>query len=186
MEDKAIIELYFQRDEAAIRETDRAHGAVCRRVALNILGIREEAEECVSDAYLAAWERIPPLVPRSLRAFLCRVTRDLSINRWRRNRAKKRYDGMETLLSELDDCVPAPEIVERTVEAAELAELISGWLDAQSPDDRALFLRRYWYGDAVHVLAEECGCTANRMAQRFFKLRKSLRAALEAEGVFIE
>ena len=181
MEDKAIIGLYFARDESAIRETDLKYGAFCRRVARNVLALREDAEECVNDTYHTAWNRMPPTLPASLKAFLGRITRGLAIDRYRANRAQKRYDGMELLLSELDDCVPAEMNVERQVEEAEIAESIQNWLDSLNPDDRALFVRRYWYGDAVKELAELCGLTPNQMAQRLRKLRLELRAALGEE-----
>lgn len=183
MDDELIIELYFQRDEVAITETDRKYGAFCNRIAMNILSLREDAEECVNDTWHAAWRQMPPVCPNSLRAFLGRITRNLSVSRFRRDRAQKRYSGMKQMLSELDDCVPSPDAVEHIIEAEQLSELISDWLDALSADDCALFVRRYWHGDAVNALAKECGVTQNQMAQRMFRLRKSLKAALEAEGV---
>ena len=111
MDDKQIIELYFKRDECAIRETQSKYGAFCNRIAMNILSIREDAEECVNDTYYSVWKQIPPTVPESFRAFLGRITRNLSISRFRSMRAKKRYSGMEVMLSELNDCVPSAETV---------------------------------------------------------------------------
>lgn len=108
MEDREIVALYHARDEGAISETAAKYGAFCLRIALNLLGIREDADECVNDTWLAAWRRMPPELPASLRAFLGRITRNLSISRYRQTRARKRYAGMEALLSELDDCVPSP------------------------------------------------------------------------------
>lgn len=183
MDDPQIIALYFQRNETAIRETDRKYGPFCRRMAENILTLREDAEECVNDTYHTAWNTIPPEEPRSLRAFLGRIVRNLSISRWRAGRAQKRYGGMEVLLSELDDCVPAGNLVEEALDRQALAGSISAWLDGLPAQERRLFLRRYWYGDAVNALAAEAGCTANQMAQRMLRLRKSLKSALEAEGV---
>ena len=183
MDDKEIVELYFSRDESAVAETDRKYGAFCRRIAVNILSISEDAEECVNDTYYTAWNKMPPELPLSLRAFLGRITRNLSISRFRANRAMKRFSGMEIMLSELDDCVPSSESVERAVDNKRLSEIISCWLESLPVDDRVLFVRRYWYGDAVNALAKECGCTPNQMAQRMLKLRKSLKGALEAEGV---
>ena len=185
MDDQNIIELFFRRDEAAISATDKAYGPLCRRIAMNILSIREDAEECVNDTYHTAWNRIPPTRPQSLKAFLGRIARDLSISRWRRDHARKRYNGIETLLSELDECVPSAVDVERSVEAAELTERIAAWLGTLDAPDRALFLRRYWYGDAVNALARERGETENRTAQRLLRLRRRLRETLEAEGVYI-
>ena len=185
MDDGEIIKLYFRRDEAAIRETETKYGAACRGVAMNILGLRQDAEECVNDTWHAAWKRIPPVIPASLRAFLGKITRDLAISRYRANRAKKRFDGAQALLSELEECVPAGESAEAAVERGELAEIISRWLCSLPGDDRALFVRRYWYGDRVKELAKACGSTPNQMARRMRKLREGLQKALEAEGVVL-
>lgn len=183
MDDKQIIEMYFARDEQAIRETENQYGKFCLRIAMNILNIREDAEECVNDTYYSVWKQIPPTVPESFRAFLGRITRNLSISRFRALRAKKRYSGMEIMLSELEDCVPSSVSVEQSVEAAQLSEYISDWLDSLSDEDCALFVHRYWLGDEVQFLATKCGITAPQMAQRMYKLRKSLKAALDEKGV---
>ena len=183
MDDHQIIALYQRRDEQAIAESERKYGPRCRRVAMNILSVREDAEECVNDTWHAAWTRIPPDFPQSLGAFLGRITRNLCISRFRANRAKKRYAGMEILLSELDDCVPSSDDVERMADRRRLSDLISTWLDSLPGEDRTLFVRRYWYGDEVRALAEEFGRTPNQMAQRMLKLRRGLKAFLDSEGV---
>ncbi len=182
MEDAKIIDLYWQRDEAAIAETDRKYGAFCYSVSRNILSRREDAEECVNDAYCKAWDSMPPQRPERLRAWLGKVVRNLSLNLWNKNHAQKRHSGMEQLLSELEDCVPAPETVEGQLEGRELTEFLNGWLAALSAEDRALFLRRYWNGDQVKALARERGVTQGNLSQRLYRLRCSLRAALEKEG----
>lgn len=185
MDDSKIIELYYQRDQQAISETDSKYGPFCRAVAMNILSIREDAEECVNDTWHAAWNRMPPDLPQSLKAFLGRITRNLSISRFRANHAQKRYDGMEILLSELDDCVPDARGVEDAVDVNRLSELISRWLDGLSIGDCTLFVRRYWYGDAVKDLARKWNCPPNKMAQRMFNLRRELKTFLEKEGVTV-
>ena len=183
MDDKQIIELYFERNEQAVRETEKKYGRFCHCIAMNVLGSYEDAEECVNDTYHTAWNRMPPDFPQSLSAFLGRITRNISIDRFRANRAQKRYNGMEVMLSELNDCVPSSTNVEQIVDARRLSELISNWLESLPLDDCTLFVRRYWHGDAVQALAFECGCTPNQMAQRMLKLRKGLKTFLEAEGV---
>lgn len=185
MEDGQIIELYHRRDEAAIGETDKKYGGLCRSIAMNILSVREDAEECVSDTYHAAWRKMPPERPGSLRAFLGRITRNLSISRYRANHAQKRYDGLEIMLSELDDCVPSSQDIETQLDHSLLADAISRWLDSLPGEDRRLFIRRYWYGDSVQTLAREEGCPANRMAQRMLRLRRGLKTALEKEGITV-
>lgn len=105
MDDGAIVARYWSRNESAIAETDRKYGPYCRVIALNILGSREDAEECVSDTWHSAWNSMPPQRPGSLSAFLGRIVRNLSISRWRRERAQKRYNGVDSLLSDLEDCL---------------------------------------------------------------------------------
>ncbi|MCM1541410.1 MAG: sigma-70 family RNA polymerase sigma factor [Blautia sp.] len=183
MDDLAIIELYHRRDEQAIAESDKKYGSLCRSIALRLLGIREDMEECVNDTWHAAWNRMPPDRPQALGAFLGRLTRNLSISRWRRDHARKRYHGIEVMLSELEDCVPAPGTVEEDWERIQLARAISVWLDSLEEENRRLFIRRYWYGDEVKTLAAERGERANALSQRLLRLRKDLRAFLESEGV---
>ena len=185
MEDTRIIDLYNRRDELAITETRRKYGPYCNKIAMNLLGSTEDAEECVSDAYSRCWDTMPPQRPGSLRAYLGTILRNLSISRYRSEHAQKRFSGAETLLSELGDCVPAPENVQRTVEAGELAELIDRWLRGLEREERALFIRRYWNGDSVKLLAGELGLRPNALTKRLLRLRESLRRELEREGICV-
>ncbi len=185
MDDKQIIELYFERNEQAIRETEKEYGRFCHRIAMNVLGIHEDAEECVNDTYYSVWKQIPPTVPEIFKVYLGRITRNLSISRFRAMRAKKRYNSMEIMLSELNDCVPSSANVEQSMEVMQLSEYISQWLDDLSEEDKALFVCRYWFGDEVQELAKKCGISASKMAQRMLRLRKSLKAALEKKGVVL-
>lgn len=183
MDDLAIIELYHRREERAIAESNKKYGALCRSIALRLLGFREDAEECVNDTWFAAWNQMPPARPRALGAFLGRITRNLSISRWRKDHAKKRYSDMEILLSELEDCVPAAGTVEEVWERQQLAGAISGWLDGLDAEDRRIFIRRYWYGEPVKTIAAERGEGANALSQRLRRLRKHLQTFLESRGV---
>ena len=185
MEDIRIIDLYWLRDETAIRETDTKYGAFCHRMAMNILHSFQDSEECVSDTYTRCWDTMPPQRPGSLRAYLGTIIRNLSISRYRAYHAQKRFGGAEVLLSELQDCVPAPENIQRTVEAEELGGLISVWLDTLDREDRALFIRRYWNGDAVKELAGELGIRPNALTKRLLRLREGLRGHLEKEGISV-
>ncbi len=124
MEDAAIVALYWQRDPQAITETDGKYGPFCRRVAQNILTLPEDVEECVNDVWHRAWNTMPPQRPDSLRAYLGRIVRNLSLDRWRREHTQKRGNGMELLLSELEECVPTAQSTEEIVEAAELSRSI--------------------------------------------------------------
>jgi len=185
MQDAQIIDLYWNRDERAIVESDRHYGAYCRKIAMNILNSHEDAEECVNDTWHNTWNNIPPQKPNSLAAFFGRIIRNLSISRFRANRAQKRFDGITILLSELDECVPARESVMQEIEGKMLSETIDGWLAQLPKDDRILFVRRYWFGEAVNALAEEYGCSQNQMAQRMMRLRKALKSTLDQGGIDI-
>ena len=185
MEDQAIIALYFQRAEQALAETIKKYGGLCRSIAQNLLPVRQDAEECVNDTWQTAWQRIPPEKPAVLGAFLGRITRNLAISRFRRNTAKRRDTGMSVLLSELEDCVPAGETTEEAFDRKLLGEHISKWLESLPTADRALFLRRYWYGESLQDLSDISGIPYGRLTQKMYTLRLSLKAALEAEGVVL-
>ncbi len=183
MEDARIIELYWERNESAIAETDRKYGPFCKKLARDILTLKEDAEECVSDTWLKAWHAIPPQKPQYFRAWLGRITRNLALTRWQRQHTQKRYAGMDALLSELEDCIPASDTVEASWEDAELCRILEDWLKSLDETDRNLFLRRYWYAMPVKELARRRGEPAQRTAQRMYRLRLSLKEALQKEGV---
>ena len=184
MEDAQIIELYWQRDQTAIEETAGKYGPFLRDVSWNILCSDPDAEECVNDTYLRTWNAIPPARPTAFRAWLGRIARNLSLDRWKQAQAEKRGGGaMELLLGELDQCVPAPHGTEQAVEDQELAALISRFLRGLSKDSRIMFLRRYWYGEDVADIARKLGCNQGKVKSSLFRTRKALRAYLEKEGV---
>jgi RNA polymerase sigma-70 factor (ECF subfamily) len=183
MEDEAIVALYWQRNELAIEETRTKYGGYCYAIAYHLLHSPEDAEETVSDTYHAAWNAMPPEKPRSLRAWLGKVTRNLSLGRWNREHRLKRSSGVTELLGELADCLPAPDTAEKALEAGELREILDQWLASLGRIDRILFVRRYWYGVPLHVLAAERNLSPARLAQKMLHLRQSLRKALEKEGI---
>lgn len=185
MEDFEIINLYLKRNEEAIVKSSEKYGSFCKYIAKNILSLIEDVEECVNDTFFTAWNKIPPIIPESLKAFLGKLTRDAAISRYRQNHAKKRYSGMDVMLSELEECLPSTDTVEAHLEREELAAVINRFLDSLSADDRVLFVKRYWYGVSVKELALNYGCTQNNMAQKMFMLRKNLKNALEKEGIEI-
>lgn len=185
MDDTAIIDLYWARSEEAIIQTDKKYGSLCRSLAFNILSDRQDSEECVNDTWHRAWDTMPPQHPNSLRAYLGRIVRNLSISRLRARTAQKRGGGLDLLLSELGDCLPAPQTVEQELEAQDLANAISRWLHGLPRYERTLFVRRYWYADAVKTLAGERGLSPNQMAKRLLRLRESLRTYLEQEGICV-
>lgn len=183
MEDSQIIDLYWRRDQRAIGETAGKYGPLLERIAGNILGQRQDAEECVNDTYLRAWNAIPPERPAAFRSWLGRITRNLSLDRWKALRAAKRGGGMEVLLGELAECVPASEDPQRALEDQALADLISAFLRELSRENRIIFLGRYWYGEPVAEIAASLGCGQGKVKSALFRTRKALRAYLEKEGV---
>lgn len=183
MDDEAILELYFVRDQAAIRETNQKYGAYCRRISQKILGSRDDADECVNDTWLQAWNTIPPQRPQYFQAFLGRIARNLSLDRWDYRRAKKRGGGQtEVLLSELEGCLPSPEQPERRLEERELGEILSRWLSQQPKKHRVAFVRRYWYADTLTETAARIGCSTAAAKSLLHRMRHSLREYLEKEG----
>ena len=183
MKDNEIIALYWSRDERAISETDIKYGRFCRTIAVNILTVREDAEECVNDTYHKAWTVIPPQRPEQFRAWLGRVVRNISLNLWNRNHADKRNKGMETMLSELEDCVPSSVSVDNEIDDIELGHLISKWLRSIPDEERMFFIIRYWNGVPLKDIAARHGISADKLAQKMLRLRKSLRTELEKEGI---
>ena len=159
--DKEIIELFFTRDERAIEETQKKYGAYCLRIAQNILGDREDAEEIFSDALHSLWKRIPPARPDSLKAFLGKIIRDAALSRYRAEHAQKRFAGFDAMLDELDECIPSHFDVFKAVELHALSDAVNIWLKGLSKEERALFIKRYYYGESVKALSEEFGYTAN-------------------------
>ena len=184
MEDQEIIRLYWDRDEAAIGATDEKYGAYCTAIALNILHRREDAEECVSDTYLRAWNAMPPQRPGRLGAFLGKITRNLSFSRYRVLYARKRGGGeLPLILDELGQCVSGRGSVEEELDRRALTEAIESFLDALPPEKRALFLGRDWYAESVGALATRRGMTENSVSAALFRLRRQLRRHLEERGI---
>ena len=181
LEDNDIIELYFARNEAAIAETEKKYSGYCGAVARNILNKREDEEECLNDTWLSAWNDIPPSRPRVFRAYLGRITRNLSLNILRRREAGKR-GGLEVIFGELDEALPAADSVERELDGRELAAAVNEFIAGLSPQEKFFFLRRYWYCDPVAELARRSGVQPQKISQVLFRLRARLKKKLEEEG----
>ena len=181
MEDQQIIQLYWDRREQAIWESDRKYGAYCRSIARRILAVEEDAEECVNDTWLHAWNAMPPQRPSILSAFFGKLARNLSLDRWRRNRAAKR-GGSQV---ELGDCLPAPGGPEQALDEKETGRVISQFLRSQPELDRALFIRRYWHLESIAALAHSFHLRESQVKSRLFRTRQRLKAALEQEGIAV-
>ena len=188
MTDEAIIALYFDRNEQAIEETRVKYGAYCYEVARRIVTLHEDAEECVSDTYLAAWNAMPPTWPKVLRLFLAKITRSRAINRWQAARAKKRGEGeTAVILDELEECVadPAAASPEMIVETKELARCLDAFLLQLPERDRHLFVRRYFYAEPVEEIAQRTGLSAGNVSVILHRVRAKLKGHLEKEGYVV-
>lgn len=184
MEDQAIIDLYFQRSEHAIAETAAKYGGYCYSIANNILGNKEDSEECVSDTWLAAWNAMPPRRPGVLSVFLGRITRNGALDRWRRRQAFKRGGGEVTLaLEELRECVSNDDNVEEAFSRRETVRAVNSLLDKLTETERNVFLRRYWCVDTVADIAASFGFTEGKVKSMLHRTRLKLRKQLEKEGL---
>lgn len=183
MEDAKMIDLFFLRSEMAVTELDKKYGTACKQLAFHILNSREDAEECVNDAYLAVWNTIPPNRPALLRAYLCRIVRNLSIKKYRANTAEKRNRFYDRSLEELGECIPARETVEDQWNAKELGKHLDAFLGTLDQKSRILFLRRYWFSEPLAQLAADFHITEHNAAVRLSRLRAKLRDYLLKEGI---
>ena len=185
LEDCEIIELFFERSEQAIREMDRKYGKAVNKTVQNILRERQDAEECVNDAYLGVWSSIPPQRPDSLGSYVCRIARNQAVSRLRCLTAEKRRSDFDLVLDELAECVPSAADVEAEIAGKELARSVDRFLASLAYDDRFLFVRRYWYADSVKEIAAAMGQKENRLSVRLFRLREKLRKTLVKEGLLV-
>ena len=183
MEDNAIIDLYWSRAPEAISQTHAKYGKYCRSVAGNILPDRRDVEECVNDTWLRAWNAIPPQRPRSLGAFLSKITRNLAFDRLKARGRVRRGGGELTLaLEELGECVSPSDSVEEEVQRKELEGAVRAFLRGLPPRDRDIFLRRYFFVEPVGEIAARYAMGENAVSAVLSRTRKKLRTHLEREG----
>ena len=183
MDDNDIIRLYWDRDHQAIHATSEKYGHYCKSIARNILNNEEDAEECVNDAYLSAWNSMPPHRPEHLAAFLGKITRNLSLNKYRRDRAEKRGGGEAALiLNELADCVSGTDSVEQLMERRELIKAVNTFVRGLSSEKRIMFTRRYWYADSVSDIAKDRRMLPGTVSKTLERTRKQLKAYLTERG----
>ena len=182
MDDNVILDLYWERSENAIAETAKKYGAYCYTIANNILSNQQDSEESVNDTYLAAWNTIPPRRPSFLKAFLAKMTRHISIDRWRKRSAKKRGGGEIFLaLEELEDCVDSSS-TETEYEKKELSRVLNQFLSSLPETERNVFLCRYWYLDSIQTISEVSGFSQSKVTSMIHRLRGKLRKKLSEEG----
>ena len=182
MEDIEIIDLYFDRSEQAIVETDSKYGSYCYSIAYNILSNREDSQECVSDTYMAAWKSIPPRRPRILSAFLGKLTRHISIDHWRKSSAKKRGGGEIILALEVLEICVVTNSTENSYEQKELTWVLNQFLSSLSETERNVFLCRYWYMDSIKAISECSGFSQSKITSMLHRTRDKLRKRLIEEG----
>ena len=183
MDDSKIVDLYWARSEDAIAQTDAKYGRYCYSIASNILPFREDAQESVNDTWLAAWNALPPNRPRFLSAFLGKLTRRISIDRWRHINAEKRGGGtMDLALEELAGCIPGGVDPAAQAEAAELARCVNAFLAGLPTEERQVFLMRYFELAPISAIAERLRIGTSKTKTMLHRTRKKLRAYLEKEG----
>ena len=185
MDDKRIIGLLFARSEQALTILAQKFGPRLLATARNILSDNQDAEECVSDTYLAIWNAIPPAKPDPLAGFVFKTGRNLALKRLRHNRAEKRNTHYDLSLEELSGCIP-DNYLDETLSARELGQAIDRFLTTLPRDSRIMFLRRYWFGDTVRQIATALGYSENAVSVRLNRCRNKLRTYLEQEGYFHE
>ena len=185
MEDEKIIELFFERSEQAIRALDMKYGKICRSLSYNIVNSREDAEECVSDAYLGAWNAIPPARPDPLLSYIAKIVRNLSLKLYWKKEAAKRGGHYTMALEEIEGCIAGQNTAEDELDARELARILGEFLDALTVENRVIFLRRYWFADSCRDIAELVGLTEKNVSVRLSRTREKLRRYLMEREVFV-
>lgn len=182
MDDNRIIELFWARDEEAIHETDAAYGGPLRSLAMRIVQSLEDAGECVNDTYWKAWDTIPPQRPQYLFAYLAKICRNFAFGVLDRDQALKRSAVVVELSAEMQQCLP-DRMAEARMESRELGRVLNAFLGTLRRDDRIIFLRRYWYGDAVEEISRRYGMTRSKVKTQLHRTRAKLKAYLEQEGI---
>lgn len=183
MEDAHIVDLYWERSEKAIEETSGKYGSYCYSIAYNILSNAEDADESVNDTYLRAWNSMPPHRPAILPTFLGKITRRVSIDKWRERTAERRGNGeIMLVLDELSDCVPSGQNVEHEIEATELVKVINDFVMSLPPMDRRVFICRYWYLDPISVISQQFGFSQSKVKMILHRQRQRLLSHLEREA----
>lgn len=185
MDDASIVQLFWDRSEKALKEVAAKYGRFCHKIALNILGISEDAEECVNDTYLSAWNSMPPKRPQVLPPYLGRITKNHALNLYNKKHAEKRGGGnLALVFDELDEVLSGSETADSELFRKELLSLINGFLSDLPKDKRQIFICRYWYADSVKDIAERMHMTENNVSVSLNRMRSGLRKKLEEGGYF--
>lgn len=185
MEDNEIIELFWQRSQQAIVETDGKYGGRLHSLSMNILHDREDAEECVNDTYHATWNTLPPKKPNYFFAYLAKLTRNFSFGKYDYYHAQKRNVTVVELSDEIENCIPSPNDLEQKLDSKEIGRIISDFLYTQSLEMRTVFVRRYWYMESVRDISDEFHISESKVKSILFRMRNKLRNHLEGEGILL-
>lgn len=183
LEDEKIIELYWARHESAIDETDKKYRTFCMYISRNILNNISDAEECINDTWLAAWNTIPPERPVHLSAFLGKIVKNLSLKKFRYNNSEKRRKEVTVSIEEISESAVSISDTESRTDSGELAYIISEFLRGQSQEKRVMFLRRYWFFDSYSQISELMGVSEESVRVSLMRLRKKLKKYLEERGI---
>lgn len=183
MDDRRIVELFLERSEEAILETDIKYGRYCHKIAFNVLGNDEDSEECVNDAYMRAWGSIPPNEPDSMASYIGRITRNLALDKLRQKQSDKRGNGeVPVVLDELAECVSGHDELERRQDSAEIAAAIDSFLDELNSVERGVFMRRYWMMEPIADVANRYDISVSKTTTMLFRLRNRLKKHFMKEG----
>ncbi len=185
IDDEKIIEMFFERSEQGIRELDNKYGKICHTLSYNIVSSRQDAEECVNDAYLGAWNAIPPAHPNPLLAYICKIVRNISLKIYYRKEAAKRSSHYTIAMEEIEACITDQNTVEAEIEARELARIIESFLDTLTVKNRVIFMRRYWFFDSCKDIAELVGLTEKNISVRLTRIRQKMKEYLAEREVFV-
>ena len=185
IDDEKIIEMFFERSEQGIRELDIKYGKICHNLSYNIVNNRQDAEECVNDAYLGAWNAIPPVRPNPLLSYIVKIVRNISLKIYWRKEAAKRSGHYKIALEEIEDYIADQKTVEDEIEARELARIIEEFLDTLTLENRVIFMRRYWFADSYKDIAEFMGLTEKNISVRLTRIREKMKQYLIEREVFV-
>ena len=184
MNDDQILDLFFDRSEQAISETSAKYGKLARTVAFRIVRNEEDVDECESDTYLALWNTIPPQRPNPFVAYICKLVRNISVNRYKYNTAEKRNNLYDISLDELEGCLRGSSDVEKELDAKEAQKIINTFLKGLNRTDRVLFLKRYWFNMSIDEIASETGFTKNYINVHLHRTKERLKSFLTKEGYY--
>ncbi|MDD6276653.1 MAG: RNA polymerase sigma factor [Clostridia bacterium] len=185
MDDSKIIDLFFQRSEKAIVELSDKYGNICMNLSFNILNDYNDAEECVNDSYFGVWNSVPPNKPDPLLSYVCRIVRNVSINRYKHNRAEKRKGNYDLCLDELENCIGSSAKIDDELSVKELSSYIEEFLDSLDEINRMIFVRRFWYLDSYKSIAQKSELKESTVRVRILRVKSDLKNFLKKKGIIV-